>query len=583
MRIIGLNLRHPDASACLIENGEVVFAVEEERLRRVKHWAGTPLLSVTACLDFSGIKLSEVDFLAVNRNPWANLGQKLLFAATNFKGIRDTAERAKLNFEVVNLRDTLLKQFSDTKSVPKILKIEHHTAHIASAYFASKFEESAFLSVDGFGDFTSMTSGRAVGKKFNVISKVNFPHSLGFFYQTITQFLGFSEYGDEYKVMGLAPYGQPKFVEKMRELIYKAENGTFELNLDYFNIGRNKSYSYEVVNGRPSFSAGWHPRMVNLLGKNRDPHEDVSEFHADIAASAQLVYEEILWHLLRHLKATTKCNSLAFAGGCSQNSVANGKIVEKTDFEEVYVPPAGSDAGGSIGAALYANAKHSSSFKRRELILSPYLGPSFSNSQIQQQIFEFEAEFKVRGIDYKQLDFKADDFSELAIQIAAGKVVGWFQDRMEFGPRALGNRSILADPRNPNARELLNVKIKRREPFRPFAPVILEEHVSEWFEKPTNVPYMEKVLKIRESKHHQIPAVTHVDGSGRLQTLSERQNPKLFALISSFNVITGVPILLNTSFNENEPIVCSPKEAIATFLRTEMDVLVLQNYLLIRN
>jgi len=540
-------------------------------------------LSVAACLEYANIKLSDVDVLAVNRDPWANLGQKLLFAATNFRGIRDSAERAKLNFEVLNLRETLLSQFSDSDSVSNIVKVEHHTAHIASAYFASKFENSAFLSVDGFGDFTSMTSGQAVGKKFHVNSKVKFPHSLGFFYQSITQFLGFSEYGDEYKVMGLAPYGQPKYIEKMRELIFKRENGTFELNLDYFNIGRNRSFSYEVVNGRPFFSTGWRPKMIDLLGKNRDSNDDVSEFHADIAASAQLVYEEILWHVLRHLKTTTNCNSLAFAGGCSQNSVANGKITEKTDFQEVYVPPAGSDAGGSIGAALYADSQYSSTFKRRELILSPYLGPSFSKNQIERQILEFEVEFKNRGIEYKQIDFETKDFNEIANQIAIGKVVGWFQDRMEFGPRALGNRSILADPRNHNARELLNVKIKRREPFRPFAPVILEEHVSDWFENPTSVPYMEKVLKIRENKQCQIPAVTHVDGTGRLQTLSERQNPKLFELISSFNKITGVPILLNTSFNENEPIVCTPKEAIATFLRTDMDVLVLQNYLLVRN
>jgi carbamoyltransferase len=567
--ILGLNAYHGDASACLLIDGRIVAAAEEERFRRVKHWAGFPSEAIAWCLREGGLTLASLDHVALNSDPTANISDKALYALTHapLQLIKDRLSNQKKRLEVRDELDALgLGTFGG-----EVHRIEHHHAHLASAFYCSPFERAVAVSVDGFGDFASGAWGLGDGARLSVDGRVTFPHSLGAFYQAITQFLGFPHYGDEYKVMGLAPYGKPTFLPQMREIVKLKTDGSYALELGYFRHHKEK-IPYQWTGGSPSVGALWAPKLEELLGPARDPAAPLEQRHKDLAHSAQAMYEEAFFHLLDALHARYACNAITVAGGCGMNSVANGKIRRRSKFQRVYIQSAAGDAGGAIGAAAVVNARLALPKPRMP---HAYLGPKFSNAEIAALI-------DARANDLRDANCTVETLSELdtlcartASAIADGQVIGWFQGELEWGPRALGNRSIVCDPRRADMKDILNLKIKRRESFRPFAPSILREAVSEWFEEDDEVPFMMQVFQIREAQRARIPAVTHVDGSGRLQTVERAHNLRYYRLIEKFRELTQVPIVLNTSFNENEPVVCRPVEALDCFLRTKMDVLVL--------
>ena len=574
MIILGLNAYHADSSAAIFKDGVLIAATEEERFRRIKHWAGFPSEAVKFCLAEAGISLKEVDYVSIGRDPKAKFWSKVGFVLKNIaKKNTLLADRLRNSKRVASIEEELarLSGLSESEIKSKIIHVEHHRSHLASAFFASPFDEAAILSIDGSGDFTTTMIAIGKGNQIEVLDSVNFPVSAGLFYTAFTQYLGFPHYGDEYKVMGLAPYGKPVFAEQVRKVLHFTPDGLFNWDADYFvNITEIKlDYSTHV----PEVSTLYGKKLVEVFGPARQNGEDLTQQHKDLAASVQLVCEELILHILNHLQKRTGLKNVCIAGGVAQNSVANGKIIEKTKFENLYIPSAGHDAGISMGSALYAY-NHILKQKRTPAVYSAYTGSRFSNEFI-------EAFLNQRSIKYKRLD-DAELFEKITDKLIEPGVVGWFSGRAEFGPRALGARSILADPRNTKAKDLLNSKIKRRESFRPFAPSILKEYVGDYFEKVEDVPFMEKVFPIKKEKREEIPAVTHVDGTGRLQTVSKDVSPRYYGLIDTFRRRTGVPILLNTSFNENEPIVNTPAEALDCFLRTQMDMLVLENCLIER-
>ena len=580
MYILGINCYHADSSACIIKDGNLIAAVEEERFRRIKHWAGFPSMSINYCLEKAGIKLSEVDFLSINKDPKANFLKKIFFLLKKRPNINLIFDRIKNSKKHFSIKEQLIKEFPNDNFKGKIINTEHHHAHLSSAFHVSPFNESCILSVDGFGDFSSTLTGYGSGTKIEINKKVYFPHSLGIFYQAMTQYLGFKNYGDEYKIMGLAPYGKPLYVDTLNKIINLEIDGTFKLNLEYF-IFHKKNFKYEWDNGEVKVDNLFSNKLIELLDKQRDKNEPISQYHKDIAHSTQVVYEKALFHILNKLHGKYKNDNICIAGGCGMNSVANGKITENTPFKNVYIQPAAGDAGGALGSA-YITWFNKSKSPRSFIMDHAYWGPSFTMDQIQNTLDKYADQIKKENINYKNFDSENELLQKTALEVSNGKVVGWFQGRMEWGPRALGNRSIIGDPRRSDMKDILNIKIKRRESFRPFAPSILREHVSNWFEKDDDVPFMMKVFQVKKEKKNEIPAVTHVDGSGRLQTVNKKTNYRYHQLINEFYKITNVPILLNTSFNENEPVVCNPEEALNCFLRTKMDVLVLENYLIKR-
>jgi len=571
MYILGLNAYHADSSAAIFKDGKMIAATEEERFRRVKHWAGFPSMAVSFCLQEAGITLDQVDHIAIGRDPRAKLFKKLLFLAKNpgggFRAVKDRLGNAR---KVSSLEQEFgqIDPAIDLMALKsKIHQVEHHRSHLASAFFASPFKEAALLSIDGSGDFTTTMVGTGLDNKITVLDSVDFPHSVGLFYTAFTQLLGFPHYGDEYKVMGLAPYGRPQYVDRLRDVIQFRPDGLFRLDLRYFRSAKSGIISYgddHIPVVAPLFSE----LMIEKFGAARKKDEPLTEYHKDLAASVQRITEELIFHILTHLHKRTGLDSVCIAGGVAQNSVANGKLTRNTPFKNVYIPSAGHDAGISMGAALYVYNQLLDQ-PRAEPVWSAYTGSRFTNDEI-------EAYLKARNIDYTRYS-EEELYEKVADRLIDAGVIGWFNGRAEFGPRALGGRSILADPRRADAKDLLNSKIKRRESFRPFAPSILKEYVPEYFEVTDIVPFMEKVFPIREEKRPLIPAVTHADGTGRLQSVDQVVSPRYYRLIDTFRKKTGVPILLNTSFNENEPIVNSPEQALECFLRTNMDMLVLEN------
>lgn len=571
MYILGLNAYHADSSAAIFKDGEMIAATEEERFRRVKHWAGFPSLAVQFCLKEAGITLAELDHIAIGRDPKAKMDKKFLFLLKNpgggWNAVLDRIKNAK---KIASLEDEFVKidpSVSKEEIKNKIHQIEHHRSHLASAFFASPFEEAALLSIDGSGDFSTTMIGIGRSNQIEVLDSVDFPHSVGLFYTAFTQLLGFSHYGDEYKVMGLAPYGEPKYVEQLKDVINFTDNGLFTLNQKYFRSAKSGIISYGKDH-IPVVAPLYSEYMIGKFGAVRKKTEELSQFHKDMAASVQRFTELLIFHILDHLHQKTGLQNICIAGGVAQNSVANGKITRTTPFKNVYIPSAGHDAGISMGCALYVY-NHVLKQPRANAVWSAYTGSRFSNEEI-------EIYLKSRNITYKRYE-NEELYNKVTDRLIGAGVVGWFNGRAEFGPRALGARSIIADPRRNDAKELLNSKIKRRESFRPFAPSILKEYVPEYFEVMDEVPFMEKVFPIRKDKQHLIPAVTHADGTGRLQTVDKNVTPRYYQLIETFRQKTGVPILLNTSFNENEPIVNSPEHALECFLRTSMDMLVLEN------
>jgi carbamoyltransferase len=577
--VLGINAYHGDVAAVLLRDGELVAAVEEERFRRVKHWAGFPTESIRTCLRMADIGGRDVMHVAVSRNSRANLAHKLWFMARrrpSFGLVRDRLRNArKLASLDVRLAEALGLPVAD---VPRVHRVEHHPAHLASAFFVSPFDQATVCAIDGFGDFVSTSVAAGHGNTMRVLDRVYFPHSLGMLYTAVTQYLGFMSYGDEFKVMGLAPYGSPDFVSELRKLVRLKPGGRFELNLQYF-LHWSGGVSMEWEDGYPTLGRVFSHELEKLLGPTRKPNEELTSRHESIARSLQAVYEECALHVLNGAWEKTRLTDLCLAGGCAMNSVANGKIRENTPFQRVYIQPAASDNGTALGAAYYA--WHQTLGHPRSFVMQHgYWGTSYERPDVDGLIASYE---NGNGLERRTIDDEGELCRTVAQLIADGNVVGWYQGRMEWGARALGNRSILADPRRADMRELINARIKFREKFRPFAPSIAEEALDEYFTGAAADPFMQQVYPVREGKRGVLPAITHVDGSGRLQTVSQSSNPRYYRLIREFAAITDVPVLLNTSFNENEPIVDTPAQAFDCFMRTRMDAIVIGNTIVHRN
>jgi len=571
--VLGINAYHGDVSAALLRDGQLVAAVEEERFRRIKHWAGFPTRSIQSVLDIAGIRGQDVQHVAVSRDPKANLLRKGLFTVTHRPDLRLVLDRVRNAGKVRDLHAPLAAALGVPRDdLPTIHYVEHHPAHLASAFFVSPFESAACCAIDGFGDFVSTSFATGAGNHLEVLDKVYFPHSLGMMYTAVTQFLGFHGYGDEFKVMGLAPYGRPRHVDAVRELVTLTDNGKFELALDYFRHWSD-GVEMEWDEGYPTLGRVYSDRLTQLLGPARDPKAPLTGREEDIAHSLQVVYEECAMHVLNGLWELTRQTALCLAGGCAMNSVANGKVRQRTPFTSVYIQPAAGDNGTALGAACWV--WHETLGHQREFVMEHgYWGTQHDADRVVASIPDRDDDWEYAVEVCSSSDEAA---RAAALLVAAGNVVGWYQGRMEWGARALGNRSILADPRRSDIRELINTKIKFRERFRPFAPSIAEDALHDYFDDAAPDPFMQQVYPVRADKRGVIPAVTHVDGSGRLQTVSARTNPTYYTLIKEFEKLTGVPVVLNTSFNENEPIVDTPEQALDCFMRTRMDAIVLHN------
>ena len=576
MIILGINAYHANASAAIIVDGRLLAAVEEERLNRVKYAAGLPARAIQYCLDQAGVKLSQVDHIAVPRNPWARLGTKLRFAV---RMPRFALDRMRVMKRFAGIREDLAAAFEvpPEKIRARFHRIEHHTAHLASAFFVSPSENAAVLSADGLGDFASSMWALGEGPRMRPLGEITFPHSLGMYYTALTQYIGFWKFGDEYKVMGLAAYGQPEFLDEFRRIVYADGPLSFRLGLQYFtHQSQGADMTWREADRTPVLGRLFSSYLEQRLGPARKAEEPLEQRHHNIAASMQAALEEVLAEHWNALAKKTQQKSLCLAGGVAFNCVANGKIFERSPFERVYVQPAAGDAGLSLGAALTVN--HHILGRPREFVMDHAgWGPEFSPQNVRQSVQSLGAPNDEASIE--ELD-EAPLLQATARHIADGKVVGWFQGRVEWGPRALGQRSILADPRRPEMKDILNRRIKHREIFRPFAPSILEEATSEFFETAHPSPFMTFAYSVRPEKRGVIPAPTHVDGTARLQTVSRTSNPLYWKLLRVFGDQTGVPVVLNTSFNDNEPIVCRPEEALDCFRRTQMDVLVMGNFIL---
>ena len=598
MLVLGLNAYHGDASACLVRDGVIVAAAEEERFRRIKHWAGFPSEAIRYCLGEVGAALGDVEHVAVNSDPGANFLRKVGYAVRRRPDVRLLLDRVRNQAKRQSIEAELDSAFPGSGFKGRVHRVEHHLAHLASCFLVSPFREATVVSVDGFGDFSSAAWGIGRDTAIDIQGRVYFPHSLGVFYQALTQFLGFPNYGDEYKVMGLAPYGEPRYLAEMRRIVRLLDGGAFALDTAFFRHHVEK-IAYEWQGGSPHVGTLFSPALADLLGPPRAPDDPLDQRHRDIARSVQAMYEEAFFHLIDALHARHRLDSLTLAGGCAMNSVANGKVLRQSPYSRVYIQSAAGDAGGAIGAAMHvwhqaAGAAVAATPKEtvclagdplpgRHVMQHAYLGPAATDAEIRTLIEARAAAIADGGCVVEHIASEADLCALTAEAVAQGDVVGWFQGRMEWGPRALGNRSIVCDPRRADMKDVLNRKIKRRESFRPFAPSVLKEHVADWFEEDGDVPFMMQVYQVRVEKRSLIPAVVHVDGSGRLQTVYRQTNPRYWLLIEEFRRITGVAMVLNTSFNENEPVVCRPAEALDYFLRTRMDLLVLGDWLIRRS
>jgi carbamoyltransferase len=581
MNILGINAYHGNASAAIVCAGKLIAAIEEERFNRVKYAAGFPAQAIRYCLKTTGLTLNEIHHIAVPRNPYARLATKIFYALRMPSFAR---ERAKVLVKFQGIPEALAQEFdADPKKIrAKFHRIEHHQAHLASSFYCSPFDNAALLSADGLGDFASTMWGTGSGNRMRIEGAIAFPHSLGLFYSAVTQYLGFLKFGDESKVMGLAAYGQPEQLELFRDIV-RFENGSarngFRLGLDYFSHHRTgPEMSWAEADKTPTLGKLFSKGMERRLGPARSPDQALEQRHRNLSASLQARLEEVYLGMLKKLADRTGLKAVCLAGGVAFNCVANGKIFDATPFEQVYVHPAAGDGGLSVGAAFFV--WHQILGKPRSFVMDhAYWGPEYSREEIRHAVDS--SGLAQKGCDISELREQELTRSAAAI-IADGKILGWFQGRAEWGPRALGNRSIVVDPRRSEMKNILNRRIKHREIFRPFAPSILAEATSEYFEKSHPSPFMTLAYAVRQKKRDEIPAPTHVDGTGRLQTVMREANPRYHALISAFRDLTGVPVVLNTSFNDNEPIVCRPEEAIDCFQRTQMDALVLGDFLITR-
>jgi carbamoyltransferase len=575
MHILGINAYHAGASACLINDSELVAAAEEERFRRIKYWAGFPTESIKYCLNKAGIMPYDLGHIGISRDPSANLHKKVLFALRHRPSLHLIKQRLANMGAVRDVK----REFCNRLGVDagalraEFHNVEHHRAHMASAFFVSPFQEAAVLSVDGFGDFISTMIGRGSGNRMEVLESVNYPHSLGVFYTAMTQWLGFTKFGDEGKTQGLAAYGEPLYLDDLRQIVRLKPAGRFELDLKYFvHWAEGVDMTWDETS--PTLGTIYSQKLVDKFGPPRQPGSDIAPHYANMAASLQAMLEEAEFHIVCHLHRVTGLKAICMAGGVALNSTFNGKVIPNTPFEEIFIQPAASDAGTALGVAYYIY--HQILGQPRSFVMDhAYTGPRFTNGTVENILRQYNLTYETHDLE---------EMARLAArQIAEGKVIGWFQGDMEWGPRALGNRSILADPRREDMKDVLNARIKHREKFRPFAPSILMESVGDYFDQTYPDPFMLKIYKVLERRRKQIPAVTHADGTGRLQTVEKDPNPLYWQLIKEFQKLTDVPVVLNTSFNENEPIVCRPEEAIECFLRTRMDGLAIGSYLIQRS
>jgi carbamoyltransferase len=570
--VLGLNAYHGDAAAALVIDGQLVAAAEEERFTRLKHCAGFPAQAAAWCLADAGLGPGDLTHVAIARNPRANAGRKVAWMLRHQMKIGALRQRLANAARVAQLRTLFAEalEIDPDDLSARFHQVEHHQAHVASAFFVSPFEHAAVLSVDGFGDFTSTMLATGEGSRFRVLDRVSFPHSLGLFYTALSQWLGFTSYGDEGKVMGLACFGRPRFVDELSQMVM-IEDGTFRLGLEYFchQAGVHMTWS----EGTPTLGQLYSQRVVDVLGPARVPRSGLSEHYVDVAASMQVILEEGYLALARALAEKTGETRLCIAGGVGLNALANARVLRETPFEQLFVQPAAGDAGTAVGAAYWVWNQLLGE-PRGFVMDHAFTGPAYSDE-------ECAAALSDAGVASERLSDE-DLVAHTAAHIAGGDVVGWFQGRMEFGPRALGNRSILADPRRADMKDVLNERVKHREAFRPFAPSILAEATHDWYEQDHPSPYMVLVYRTRSDKRDLIPAVNHVDDTGRLQTVTREANPRYWLLIKEFERLTGVPIILNTSFNDSEPIVMTPEDAIDTYRKTRMDVLVLGNHVVRR-
>ena len=575
--ILGLNCNHADSSACILKNGKLLFAVEEERINRIKHWAGLPIESIKECLNQTNIDCTEITDIAINTNPLSNIKEKTIFFLKNYLLGSKKREIVSRIIKKINIKKDINNLLNPKKlsQKVKIHYIDHHVAHISSAFYPSNFDNAVGLSIDGFGDFCSLSIAKCNSERIEIIEKVFFPDSLGLFYEAFTQLIGFSNYGDEYKMMGLSSYGKPKYVDLISKNLFKNEKN-INLNLKYFNHTDN-NYSYKF-SGRPNQSRLMNNKIKELINvENLKINEKITELQKDLAASIQKIFEKKLDNIIKKIKNLNFSKNLVYAGGCALNSLANKKLYDSKLFENIFIPYAPGDGGGAIGAALVASKKNKNI--KLSNLQSPFIGTKFSNDEI-ERVIKNNKDLNIFDIEFENNNNIL--YSKVAKYIFENKIVGFFNDRMEFGARALGNRSILANPCELKIKEIINSKIKRRESFRPFAPAILFEKKNEWFNNNYYNPYMSSVEEIEESKKKLIPAVTHIDGTGRVQTVTKEINPNFHLLIEKFYELSNVPILLNTSFNENEPIVMNTNHAIECFLRTKMDILVLNSFIIKR-
>ncbi|MDM8553186.1 carbamoyltransferase C-terminal domain-containing protein [Desulfococcaceae bacterium HSG7] len=555
--ILGLNYIGHDASASLLKGGQIIASAMEERFTREKHCRDFPINALTYCLHEADITIDDVKVITYYMDPVEFYKQRVIHHLGRFypRSVPIFDDMLNRALKVKNVEKEIRTKLNFFK---EIYFTDHHLAHLSSAFFLSPFKESAAISVDGLGEISSMVIADIENYKINILKRIDYPHSLGMLYNAITHYLGFNAVYDAGKVMGLTGYGDASvFIEEFKKIVRLKGDGGFDLDLSYFEF----PFQRDV----------WiSEKFIQIFGPKRKPYSLIQKRHYDIAAALQCILEETLFHIARYAKHATGKDYLCLSGGVALNSVANGKLLQENYFKDIFIPPPTGDDGTSIGGPLYYNYCILNN-RKRYLLESAFLGPGYSDDEIILALQRFNLKY-----------YKSDDVcKETAKMIMNNKIVGWFQGRMEVGPRALGNRSILANPALSDIKDILNSKVKFREPFRPFAPSILEEYVKEWFVYDHPAPYMLFVFDIKKEKQRFIPGVKHVDGSGRLQTVDKKRNPKYYQLITEFNRITGIPMIINTSFNiKGEPIVNTPKDAIRCFLGNGLDFLIMNNFVI---
>lgn len=589
MDILGISCYYHDAAAVLLRDGQLVAAAEEERFSRIKHDYGFPKNAIKYCLEAGGTTGPDLDYVVFFEKPFRKLDRILATVLQTYPQSWKVFRESMISWVLDKLwvASTLESQLGIKKD--KVLFSEHHLSHAASAYLCSPFDESAILTVDGVGEWVTATYGIGKGNDIRLFKQMDFPHSIGLLYSAFTAFLGFEVNEGEYKVMGMAPYGEPRYVDKVWKLVHQNADGSFSLDMDYFSFHHSteKTYSkkFEQLFGAPRptklhfFTEGTgFPKYFGEPPSNIHEISKLNQHYADIAASIQRVTEELILGMARNLQKETGLKNLCIAGGVGLNSVANTRIMRETPFEQVFVQPAAGDGGGALGAALWAY--NTLLGKPRNFRMDhAYWGRSYGASEITTFL-------QSNKIPYHLIEKEDQMLDQVVERLMGGKVIGWYQGRFEWGPRALGHRSIIADPRNPDMKDIVNSKIKFREPYRPFAPSVLAECAEKYFELPratSHYParYMLYVVPVKPEAQSTLPAITHVDGTGRLQTVFKDQSPRYYKLIERFGQATGVPVILNTSFNlRGEPIVTTPANAFNTFIKSEMDTLVLDNYLI---